>query len=156
MVRRSASLAIPHNQSFTAIPSVSLVLFGHTNRNVSLSHESQREIALVEAPSRPIPDYPNKEKFGSFQTGEFPTFFGKGPDCVADPFGTAARGAVNRLRKRKRTNRENPRRVPGQIGKVPKRTKKEGQVQIRKTPHLKPPRLEVGEKRASVLQGLCF
>ena len=27
-------------------------------------------------------------------------------------------GAVNRLRKRKRTNRESPRRVPGQIGKI--------------------------------------
>ena len=50
-------------------------------------------------------------------------------------------GAVNRQRKRKRTNRENPRRVPGQIGKipgksgkVPKRTKKEGRVQIGKPP----------------------
>ena len=29
----------------------------HTNRNVSLSHELQREIALVGALSRPIPDY---------------------------------------------------------------------------------------------------
>ena len=61
-------------------------------------------------------------------------------------------GAVNRPRKRKRTNRENPRRVPGQIGKIPKkkkgkvpkrtkRTKKEGQVQIGKPPRLEPPRL---------------
>ena len=33
--------------TFTAIPSVSLVHLGHTNRNVSVSHESQREIALV-------------------------------------------------------------------------------------------------------------
>ena len=45
MFRRSASLAIPHRKSFAAIPSVSLLL-GHTNRNVKLSHESQREIAL--------------------------------------------------------------------------------------------------------------
>ena len=30
-------------------------------------------------------------KPGGFQTGEFPTFFGKGPDCVADPFGTVPR-----------------------------------------------------------------
>ena len=28
-------------------------------------------------------------------------------------------GALNRLRKRKRTNRENPRTVPAQIGKIP-------------------------------------
>ena len=26
-----------------------------------------------------------------FQTGGFPTFVGKGPDCVADPFGTVPR-----------------------------------------------------------------
>ena len=47
MFRRSASLAIPHLKSFAAIPSVSLVQLGHTNRSVFLSHESQREIALV-------------------------------------------------------------------------------------------------------------
>ena len=28
---------------------------------------------------------------GGFQTGGFPTFFGKGSDCVADPFGTVPR-----------------------------------------------------------------
>ena len=47
MFRRNASLAIPHLKSFAAIPSMSLVQLGHTNRNVFLSHESQREIALV-------------------------------------------------------------------------------------------------------------
>ena len=47
MFRRSASLAIPHLKSFAAIPSVSLVQLGHTNRSVFLSYESQREIALV-------------------------------------------------------------------------------------------------------------
>ena len=30
-------------------------------------------------------------KSGGFQTRVFPTFFGKGPDCVADPFGTVPR-----------------------------------------------------------------
>ena len=30
-------------------------------------------------------------KLGGFQTWVFPTFFGKGPDCVADPFGTVPR-----------------------------------------------------------------
>ena len=57
-------------------------------------------------------------------------------------------GALHRPRKRKRTNRENPRTIPEQIGKIPeksgksqtgqKRTKKEGQVQIGKPPRLKP------------------
>ena len=47
MFRRSASLAIPHLKSFAAIPSVSLVHLGHTNRSVFLSHESQCEIDLV-------------------------------------------------------------------------------------------------------------
>ena len=47
MFRRSASLALPHLKSFAAIPSVSLVQLGHMNRNVFLSHESQREIDLV-------------------------------------------------------------------------------------------------------------
>ena len=46
MFRRSASLAIPHLKSIAAITSVSLVQLGHTNCNVFLSHESQREIAL--------------------------------------------------------------------------------------------------------------
>ena len=51
-------------------------------------------------------------------------------------------GALNRPRKRKRTDRENPRTIPDRkIGKVPKRTRKEGQVQIGKRPRLKPPRL---------------
>ena len=54
MFRRSASLAIPHLKSFATILSVSLVQLGHTNRNV-LSHESQWEIALIWALSRPIP-----------------------------------------------------------------------------------------------------
>ena len=36
-----------HFKSFAAIPSVSLVLLGHTNRSVSLSHEWRCEIALM-------------------------------------------------------------------------------------------------------------
>ena len=47
MFRRSALLAIPHLKSFAAILSVSLVQLGHTNRSIFLSHESQRQIALV-------------------------------------------------------------------------------------------------------------
>ena len=61
MFRRSASLALPHLKSFAAIPSVSPVQLGHTNRSVFLSHESQREIALVLALSRPSPYYQQGE-----------------------------------------------------------------------------------------------
>ena len=57
-------------------------------------------------------------------------------------------GALKSPRKRKGANRENPpdhpranRENPGKIGKVAKRTKKEGQVQIGKPPRLTPPRL---------------
>ena len=51
-------------------------------------------------------------------------------------------GAVNRPRKRKRTNRENPRRVPGQIGKIPKkRTKKDKKSPDRETPPFETPPL---------------
>ena len=38
MFCRSALLATPHRKRFVAIPSVSLVLLGHTNCNVSVSH----------------------------------------------------------------------------------------------------------------------
>ena len=68
---------------------------------------------------------------------------------LARPYrsGTASRHNLSRPRKRKRdesgkspdhprANRENP----GKIGKVLKRTKKEGQVQIGEPPRLKPPR----------------
>ena len=61
MFRGSASPTIPHRRSFAAIPSVSLVLLGHTKRNVSVSHELQREIALVLAISILIPDYQQGE-----------------------------------------------------------------------------------------------
>ena len=47
MLRRNTSLAIPHRKSFAAIPSLALVLLGHTNRSFKLSHESQRQIPLV-------------------------------------------------------------------------------------------------------------
>ena len=67
-------------------------------------------------------------------------------------------GALNRPRKRKRTNREKSpdhpranRENPRKIGKVPKRTKKEGQVQIGKPPRLKPPRLAALDKSGAFL-----
>ena len=61
MFRCSASQAIPHLKSFAAIPSVSLVLLGHTNRNVLVSHELQRGITLIWALSRPILYYQQGE-----------------------------------------------------------------------------------------------
>ena len=60
-------------------------------------------------------------KPGGFQTGGFPTFLGKVQIVSQTLSGLFLVGAVNRPRKRKRTNRENPRRVPEQIGKIPKK-----------------------------------
>ena len=88
-------------------------------------------------------------KPGGFQTWVFPTFFGKGPDCVADPFGTVPRGCSQEAEKEEkdksgkssdhpRANQENPRKW-GKSQKGQKRTKKEGQVQVGKPPCLKPP-----------------
>ena len=41
--------------------------------------------------SRPFDRSLREAKPGGFQTRVFPTFFGKGPDCLADPFGTVPR-----------------------------------------------------------------
>ena len=91
MFRRSASLAIPHLKSFAAIPSVSLVQLGHTNRSVFLSHESQCEIALVWALSRPIPYYQQgevgEEKWACvFATFVFLTFRGPLASHDSNPY----------------------------------------------------------------------
>ena len=86
--------------------------------------------------------------------GCFPLFSGKVQIVSRTLLGLFLVGALNRLRKRKRTNRENPRTIPAQIGKIPgkvpkgqKRTKKEGQVQIGKPPRLKHPRLAALNKQ---------
>ena len=63
MFRRSASLAIPHLKSFAAIPSLSLVQLGHTNRSVSC--HTNRSVKLPS--SRHFQDQfltTNKEKWG--------------------------------------------------------------------------------------------
>ena len=88
---------------------------------------------------------------GVSKPGGFPLFSGKVQIVSRTLSGLFLVGALNRLRKRKRTNRENPWTIPAQIGKIPeksgksqkgqKRTKKEGQVQIGKPPRLNPPRL---------------
>ena len=55
-------------------------------------------------------------KPGGFQTGAFPTFFGKGPDVVADPFGTVPRRCFFLGGGWVLIGRE---RGKGQIGKIP-------------------------------------
>ena len=97
-------------------------------------------------------------KPGCFQTWGFPLFSGKVQIVSRTLSGLFLVGALNRLGKRKRTNRENPRTIPVQIGKIPgkvpkgqKRTKKEGQVQIGKPPpRLKHPRLAALKKTSSL------
>ena len=96
---------------------------------------------------------PNWEKLnrGVSKPGCFPLFWGKVQIVSRTLSGLFLVGALNRLRKRKSTNRENPRTILEQIGKIPeksgksqkgqKRTKKQGQVQIGKRPRLKHPRL---------------
>ena len=97
-------------------------------------------------------NYLREAKLGGFQTrGGFPLFSGKVQIVSWTLSGLFLVGSLNRPRKRKMTNRENPRTIPEQFGKIPeksgksqkgqKMTKKEGQVQIGKPPRLKPPRL---------------
>ena len=57
-------------------------------------------------------------KPGGFQTGGFPIFSGKVRIVSRTLSGLFLLGAANRPRKRKRTSRENPRRVPEQIRKI--------------------------------------
>ena len=81
---------------------------------------------------------------GVSKPGGFPLFSGKVQIVSRTLFLV---GALNRPRKRKGTNRENPRTIPeqigenpGKIGESPKNDKK-GRVQIGKPPRWKPPRL---------------
>ena len=65
-------------------------------------------------------------------------------------------GALDRPRKRKRTNRENPRRVPEQIGKSQKnreRTKKDKKG--RTSPDRETPPFETPPRLAALDLGLC-
>ena len=95
---------------------------------------------------------------GVSKPGCFPLFSGKVQIVPRTLSGLFLVGALNRPRKRKRTNRENSRTIPEQIWKIPetsgkdkkgqKRTKKDKKGQKRKDksrsgnpPRLKPPRL---------------
>ena len=95
---------------------------------------------------------------GVSKPGGFPLFSGKVQIVSQTLSGLFLVGAVNRPRKRKRINRENPRTIPEQIGKIPeksgksqkgykkdrKRTKrnKKGQKRTKKSRSGKPPRLK--------------
>ena len=71
-------------------------------------------------------------KPGCFQTRVLPTFFGNVQIVSRTLSGLFLVGALNRLRKRKRTNRENPRTIPAQIGKIPEKSGKSEKGQKRK------------------------
>ena len=58
---------------------------GHGANYIQRAAEKLREWV-----NPPLPHL-GEAKPGGFQTGGFPTLFGKGPDCVADPFGTVPR-----------------------------------------------------------------
>ena len=88
-------------------------------------------------------------KPGGFQTGGFPTFSGKVQIVSRTLSGLSLVGALDRPRKRKRTNQDNLQTIPEQIGKIPEKsgksqkgqkgTEKEGQVQIVKPPPFETP-----------------
>ena len=61
---------------------------------------------------------------GVSKPGCFPLFSGKVQIVSRTLSGLFLVGALNRPRKRKRTNRENPRSVPEQIGKIPEKSGK--------------------------------
>ena len=131
----------------------------------SVAHRVSHQIPAESEMSRQIALHPPKSRCRTFlrnplahflgeakpecQTGGFPTFSGKVQSVSRTLSGLFLIGAVNRPRKRKRTNRENRRRVPGKKGKIPKNRKspkkdkkgqkKERQVQIGKHPRLKTP-----------------
>ena len=96
-----------------------------------------------------IARYLREAKPGGFQTGGFPLFSGKVQIVSRTLSGLFLVGAVDRPRKRKGTNRENPRTIPSKSGKSrknresPKKGKK-GQKRKDKSrsgnpPCLKPP-----------------
>ena len=67
-----------------------------------------------------------------FQTRGFPLFSGKVQILSRTLSGLFLIGAVNRPKRRKRTNRENPWTIPGQIRKIPEKTGKSQKGQKRK------------------------
>ena len=69
---------------------------------------------------------------GVSKPGDFPLFSGKVQIVSRTLSGLFLLGALNRPRKRKGTNRENPRTIPEQIGKIPEKSGKSQKGQKRK------------------------
>ena len=99
-------------------------------------------------------------KPGGFQTGGFPLVSGKVQIVSRTLSGLFLIGALNRPRKGKKTNRENPRRVPEQIGKIPAKSGKsqKGQKGTKKDQSRSgnPPRLNPPPPRLAALDCLSI
>ena len=93
----------------------------------SLAHTTVFKPA-VHGGKRPLRKCPasglGEAKPGCFQTGGFPLFSGTVLIVSQTLSGLFLVGAVDRPRKRKRTNRESPQTIPRQIGKIPEKSGK--------------------------------
>ena len=111
-----------------------LVLFTYGSPTVSKkTNRKQTDLNLREG------------KPGDFPNRGFPTFFGKGPDCVADHFGNVlcrcigrerGKGQIRTVPKKSGKSRKSGKSQKGQRG-----TKEDKNVKIGKTPVWTPPRL---------------
>ena len=63
----------------------------YPNRSTRNAGSMRTNVCLLEGDMSHHHMTANERSPGGFQTGGFPTCFGKGPDCVADPFGTVPR-----------------------------------------------------------------
>ena len=106
--------------------------------------------------------YWEKLNRGVSKPGGFPLFSGKVQIVSWTLSGLFLVGALNRPRKRKRTNRENPRTIPEQIGKIPEKSGKSQKGQKRKDksrlgnpPRLKHPRLAALESSYNLISCAC-
>ena len=108
--------------------------------------ESTREKYKIPHPGLPPPkihkNYRKNTKtaqkrqfFGVSKPGHFPLFSGMIQIVSRTLSGLFLVGALDRPRKRKRTNRENPRTIPEQIGRIPEKSGKsqKGQKKGQKT-----------------------
>ena len=78
-------------------------------------HRTDCHCSLAILDPRAIAHLLREGQLGGFQTGGLPIFSGKGPNCVADPFGDVPCRCFKRPRNRK-----------GQIGKIPAQWGKPG------------------------------
>ena len=93
---------------------------------------------------------------GVSKSGDFPLFSGKVQIVSRTLSGLFLVGAVHRPRKRKRTYRKNPRRVPRQIGKIPEKSGKSQKGQKGQKGRTSPPKGPFRTKNAIALKILVF